>query len=151
MIDHIHQSNLIEDIDDHVACEDSFKAWLFLETLHDIAIADLLKLHHMITRKQLGAGESGAYRTVDVTVGGRLCPEPFLAQQMAYNWLLDMIDHKETLDPKEMHVRFEKIHPFVDGNGRTGRMLMWWHELQLKKRPTLIKFNERQKYYEWFK
>lgn len=38
----------------------------------------------------------------------------------------------------------------VDGNGRTGRMLMWWQEIQQGKEPTLITFNNRREYYDWF-
>ena len=79
-------------------------------------------------------------------------PGPFVAQQMAYEWLMDLIFHRATLDPKEMHIRFEKIHPFVDGNGRTGRILMWWHEIKNGQEPTLIRSNEadRHYYYQWF-
>ena len=59
----------------------------------------------------------------------------------------------QELEPKDMHVRFEKIHPFVDGNGRTGRMLMWLHEYWLGREPTLIRSNEadRHYYYQWFR
>jgi Fic family protein len=45
------------------------------------------------------------------------------------------------------HVGFETIHPFADGNGRTGRMLMWWQEVQAGQTPTLFKAADRQRYY----
>jgi Fic family protein len=58
---------------------------------------------------------------------------------------------------KEHHIKFEHIHPFVDFNGRTGRMLMNWERLQVGL-PMLIihadwpKVNgEQMEYYDWFK
>jgi Fic family protein len=48
------------------------------------------------------------------------------------------------------HLRFESIHPFIDGNGRTGRLLM---NLQLIKTglPAVnIKFSDRKRYYDAF-
>ncbi|UKI28055.1 MAG: Fic family protein [Bacilli bacterium] len=40
------------------------------------------------------------------------------------SWYND-IKNKTILDIIEFHVRFEKIHPFQDGNGRVGRMIMF--------------------------
>jgi hypothetical protein len=77
----------------------------------------------------------------------RVMPPWTLVKGLMDNWLLDYRD----LGPKNAHIRFERIHPFVDGNGRTGRMLMWWHERMLGLEPTLIKAEEKEKYYEWFK
>lgn len=148
----IRESNLIEGIDNPVEDERSWAAWEWLKDQDQISIPVLLELHKRITAAQLHHSESGAFRKVPVSVGGYMPPGPFVAQQMAYEWLMDLIFHRATLDPKEMHIRFEKIHPFVDGNGRTGRMLMWWHEVKNGQEPTLIRSNEadRHYYYQWF-
>ena len=74
---------------------------------------------------------------------------PGILHYLMDNWFQDMIQYRKK-DPKEMHIRFEKIHPFADGNGRTGRMLMWWHEIKLEREPTLILNAEKEKYYKWF-
>ncbi len=149
-VQHIHQSNLIEDIDSVDEDAQSLEAWAHMTQVKKLTYDNVMELHRLITLNQLPAKEAGHTRKVDVMVGGRLCPKPYLADQMLRNWILDMAGWKQ-LDPKEMHVRFELIHPFVDGNGRTGRMLMWWHERQLEHEPTLIMYGERNRYYKWFK
>lgn len=52
---------------------------------------------------------------------------------------------------KQWHIQFEHIHPFEDGNGRTGRILMNIQRLCLKL-PLLIihEGKEQQEYYKWF-
>ncbi len=152
MEDHIRESNLIESIDDAAEDRRSLKAWKWLEKQIRITQPVLLELHNRITLKQLPAAERGHYRHVNVRVGNYYPPAPMIAQGQIYGWCLDLMDHWKTLDPKDMHIRFEKIHPFIDGNGRTGRMLMWWHEKKLGREPMLIRSNEadRHYYYKWF-
>lgn len=150
MLPYIRNSNLIENIDSRFEDRRSAFAWNWLMDQPLITLPVLLELHNKITAKQLPKGERGEFRKVNVTVGGRLCPAPELSKQITINWLYDMLEHAKTLDPKEMHIRFEKAHPFVDGNGRTGRMLMWWHEVQLGRKPTFISWENRSDYYSWF-
>jgi len=80
---------------------------------------------------------------VDVRVGAYRPPAYALVPGLMDNWLLDY----EELGPWRAHVRFEKVHPFVDGNGRTGRLLLWRQEILLGKEPTLIKAADRLSYY----
>jgi cell filamentation protein, protein adenylyltransferase len=94
-------------------------------------------------------GGRGSFRKVNVTVGGRHCPHFNEVPRLLDSWLEEMYDW-QMRDPKTMHVKFEHIHPFVDGNGRTGRMLLWWHERRLGLKPSLITFEDRWDYYAWF-
>ena len=53
---------------------------------------------------------------------------------------------------KTLHVKYEKIHPFVDGNGRTGRIFMNWWRIK-NNLPILVihEGKEQMDYYKWFK
>ena len=151
MQEHIRQSNLIENIDDPKEDAQSLIAWEYISRQDHIGIPELLETHRLITLHQLNKKEAGNFRTVPVWIGGyKIMPAPFMAQQLIYNLLADIMVRPEEIDPKEGHIRFEHAHPFIDGNGRTGRMLMWWHELKVKRKPTLIEFDKRREYYQWF-
>ena len=46
----------------------------------------------------------------------------------------------ESIDPWEIHCRFEVLHPYQDGNGRTGRLLWAWHMRRLGRDPFVRPF-----------
>lgn len=152
MREHIRHSNLIEGINDKREDELSMFAWLWLEKQERYNQPVLLELHRLITCKQLPRHQCGKLRTIQVYIGDHTPPNGEIMQAELYGWGLDMLE-PEKHDPIDMHIRFEKIHPFVDGNGRVGRMLMWWHEKKLGREPTLIRSNEadRFEYYKLFK
>jgi Fic family protein len=149
MDEHIRQSNLIEGIDDHSQDRQSIAAWRWLEGQRNLSSAVVKRLHKVLTHTQKDLAEEykGVFRPIQVRVGSHVPPKPEDVKKEMSRWLKEW----KTLTPKEAHVRFETIHPFVDGNGRTGRMLMWWMEQRLGKQPTLLKADERWAYYDWFK
>lgn len=151
--DFIRQSNLIEDIDSVDECTQSTKAWLFLvdqkELTHDV----ICKVQKMITINQtnLKPNERGYYRGMggnktNVSVGGRNAPDASMVESLMQNWLFSLNE----MTPLIAHIRFEGIHPFVDGNGRTGRMVYWWHCKQLGHNPYFHTAKQRKKYYRLF-
>jgi Fic family protein len=50
----------------------------------------------------------------------------------------------------EFHLRFESIHPFIDGNGRTGRLILNLELIKAGLLPVNIKFADRRRYYSCF-
>jgi Fic family protein len=48
------------------------------------------------------------------------------------------------------HVKFEKIHPFEDGNGRIGRILLNWQRVKAGLPILTIYEKDKHAYYKWF-
>jgi Fic family protein len=97
---------------------------------------------------------AGVYRKVKVIISGanHETAEPYLIEDKIRELMsfYEQSDQHSIEKIAEFHLRFEGIHPFIDGNGRTGRLLM---NLQLIKNgylPVNIKYNDRMKYYKTF-
>jgi len=157
MLEHIRQSNLIEDIDSEKEDQQSLKAWNFLNGQTCISHSNIRKTHLLIVLNQnnLSNLEKGTYRGEtnqhNVMVGVRVCPKWQEVGTLMEKWVKEMASSGGTsFTPINMHVRFEKIHPFCDGNGRVGRMLLWWHQIRAGQAPTLFIAAERHEYYALF-
>jgi len=92
--------------------------------------ADILELHRILAGEVMDQGEAGRYRTISVRVG-RYSPPPAdavsgLMAELLEWWNSASKKLSPVLSSAILHYRFEAIHPFADGNGRTGRMLALW-------------------------
>lgn len=102
------------------------------------------------------ANNRGVYRSVPVNILGaaHTPPQPFLVPVQIEALLKDYDDMKQDMHPieaiAEFHLRFEGIHPFIDGNGRTGRLILNLELIKAGLLPVNIKFADRRKYYECF-
>ncbi len=96
---------------------------------NSITETDVLEIHSLLL-ESIDKPNAGTYRKVPVIISGakHVPPQPHLvAEQMKamFDWYNT---YKDSLHPiklsAEMHERLVTIHPFIDGNGRTSRLLM---------------------------
>ena len=91
---------------------------------------NVLALHRIIAEGVMDQGTAGRYRHLGVRVGRHLPPPPHdvfgLMRELLDWWNGDSAQWSPVITSAIVHFRFEAIHPFADGNGRTGRMLALW-------------------------
>jgi Fic family protein len=91
---------------------------------------ELFRLHAIIAGEVMDQGEAGRYRTIRVRVGPYIPPAPEDVSGLMFEllewWNKDAPELSPVLSSAILHHRFESIHPFADGNGRTGRALALW-------------------------
>ena len=91
---------------------------------------DVFRLHKIMAAKVMDQGEAGRYRTIRVRVGRFLPPSPADVSGLMFElldwWNAASRELSPVLSSAILHYRFEAIHPFADGNGRTGRALALW-------------------------
>lgn len=95
------------------------------------------------------------YRTVQVFIRGseHIPPEPEKIPNLM-NYYVYNYNHDEQdifIKIAKYHIEFEKIHPFEDGNGRTGRLLLNYELLKNSIPPIVISKDDRVKYFEHLK
>ena len=89
----------------------------------------------------------GEYRKCAVRVGACVPPKWEEVEGKMKEWWDDVSHHPNSGTPFYHHAWFESIHPFIDGNGRTGRLLMWNMEILLNLPLTHIQASARHNYY----
>lgn len=91
---------------------------------------DLFELHRILADRVMDQGMAGSYRTIQVRVGKHFPPAAADVSGLMFE-LLEWWNKRSTglspvLSSAILHYQFEHIHPFADGNGRTGRALALW-------------------------
>jgi Fic family protein len=90
---------------------------------------DIRQIHNLVLRR-LSPTEAGRYRQLDVKAAGNdhHYPPHYLLPGLMADFIEWLAEASSTMHPleyaSEAHYRFVSIHPFADGNGRTGRLLM---------------------------
>lgn len=89
-----------------------------------------LKQLHALILRGIDKNYAGKYRNVNVMISGssHKPPQPFMIDKLMEDYFLFYEQNKATMHPvllaAEMHERLVTIHPFIDGNGRTSRLVM---------------------------
>ena len=91
---------------------------------------DLFKLHRILAESVMDQGLAGSYRTIQVRVGRHSPPRAVDVSGLMFEllewWNKQSTELSPVISSAILHYRFEDIHPFADGNGRTGRALALW-------------------------
>lgn len=107
-------------------------------------------LHRLVLK---GRGEVRPYRQENVAIAGAAThPPDFLDVPAAMSALIDWYGSAAALHPiaraAQLHTRFVGIHPFVDGNGRTARLLLGFELMKVGYPPAAIRTKDRRTYYD---
>ena len=143
---------------DHLEAVGYKEAFQYVEELakqdKDLSEFDIKSIHNLVLADR--PEDRGTFRRVNVRIAGALTNpvQPYLIEPKIEELLNNYKEWSKTMHIVEcvanFHLHFESIHPFIDGNGRTGRLIM---NLQLIKEglPAInIKFADRRKYYDAF-
>ena len=118
-----------------------------------IGIEDILEIHRRVFGF-VNPVEAGQFRASQVYVGDHIPPPPTDVENLMEDfdeWLCSR--EASMLHPIELaslsHYKLVYIHPFIDGNGRTARLLMNLFLMQAGYPPVIIKKEQRFQYYEY--
>lgn len=116
----------------------------FIKDIHAIMFEDALKVAPEFVSKPVGAYrlDERYIKGVDVKLS-----LPHMISNDIENLLYRIKSNDMSLlDISDFHIQFERIHPFADGNGRVGRLLMAYQAIQNNIVPPLIENEHRDDY-----
>lgn len=146
-------------VDDVIETANHFRCIDFIIEHAKSALTEKMikKLHLMLKAGTSDARQDwfavGAYKKMPNEVGGMATtmPEDVAAEMQALLAAYSAKKAKTLEDILDFHVRFERIHPFQDGNGRVGRLIMFKECLKYNIVPFIIEDNLKMFYYRGLK
>ncbi len=142
---------------DHLEAVGHRDAFLYVEELvkNKIPFSEQIikQIHTLVLMDR--PEDRGVYRRIPVRIMGayHVPPDPVLVPEQMERLVAEFVGNKK-LHPIEraalFHLKFEGIHPFVDGNGRTGRLILNLMLMQAGYPPINVKYSDRKRYYEAF-
>lgn len=156
VLEFLMESNYIENVRDELSLDDAITAWRYLKGQNTLTDEVVCRTHQILMQNQIYyKGNIGEYRrhNVGVYYKGKLqkCPDWQIVPSLMWKWLFEGSRVKPPIDAIRLHIDYEQIHPFADGNGRTGRMFLNWQRIKLLNKPILvIREEDKAEYYSWF-
>lgn len=149
----LRESNLIEGVEGKTALTQARRAWDYVMMYDSLNNQIVKETHRILMEKQpIERKYRGDWRDVPVSIGGQIKSQskPVLDSLMR-DWCKKTNTVGKNFDPVTLHIDFENIHPFIDGNGRMGRILLNWHLVKRNNSPLLIyTYEDRRTYYRLF-
>lgn len=141
---------------DHIEAVGHKEAFEFVSELvkNNVPLSESIikQVHYLVLADK--KDDRGVYRRVPVRImGAQYEPvQPYLIAPKMEQLLRYYAESKEHIVTKlaRFHIEFEGIHPFIDGNGRTGRLLVNLELMKAGYPPIDIKFTDRIAYYNAF-
>lgn len=130
------------------------EAFEFIKKYKGKLTIEFLEKVNLILTKNTGVIYPGRVRFFEVKIEGTdfIPPEPEKVKILLRKMIKFYYENKRKIHPFVLaclvHAKFVEIHPFEDGNGRTGRALMNWILMQAGYPKVFVPVKSRQKYYE---
>jgi Fic family protein len=133
----LRESNLIEGVEGKTALTQARRAWDYMIRYDFLNNQIIKETHRILMEKQpIERKYRGDWRDVPVYIGGEAKTQP---KPVIDSLMRDFCSHVNEITKTEnvnhdaihCHLQFEGVHPFIDGNGRMGRIILNW---QLVKR-----------------
>lgn len=142
---------------EHLEAINHKEAIIFLEELvqssNKLSEWDIKNIHAIIL-KNIDDNFAGKYRMSNVIISGANHIPPkydqlnILMEKLIYNLNNSWVNYHPIIQAALLHGEFVKIHPFIDGNGRTARLLLNFVLMKNGYTPAIIKKEDRLSYYE---
>lgn len=143
---------------DHLEAVGHRDAFLYVQDIakHELPLSETVikNIHALVLMNR--PDDKGVYRRIPVRIMGAYTEpvQPYLIEPKMSELLAANEERKNTINDIErialFHLEFEGIHPFIDGNGRTGRLILNLDLIRNGYPPINIKFTDRKRYYDAF-
>lgn len=143
---------------DHLEAVGHRDAFLYIEDIAQnktkLSAKEIKAIHSLVLMNR--PEDKGVYRRIPVTIAGAYTEpvQPYLIEPGMTELLARNEERKKIMHPIErvarFHLEFEGIHPFIDGNGRTGRLLLNLELIRNGYPAVNVRFADRKRYYDAF-
>lgn len=143
---------------DHLEAVGHRDAFLYVQEIakNEIELSEYVikNIHSLVLMNS--PEDKGQYRRIPVRIMGAYTEpvQPYMIEPKMAELISDNESRKSKMTVVEriarFHLEFEGIHPFIDGNGRTGRLILNLELIRNGYPPINVKFTDRKRYYDAF-